>query len=275
MMRLVPVLALAAALLWGAPALAQEHAGPKPALQSWSFAGIFGTYDRNQLQRGFQVFRQVCSSCHSANLLAFRNLSQLGGTEYSEEQVKILAAEYIVVDPADPLSDRPAVSSDVWPNPWPSVADARAANSGIVPPDFSVIAKARSVPMDFPWWMLNYITAYQEGGPDYIYNLLNGYRDEAPEGFTLADGQSYNDYFPDHALAMPPPLSDGAVDYDGEVVPETVDQYARDVSAFLMWVAEPHLVERKAIGFRVLIFLGLFAVLMYLTYKRVWSGVKH
>jgi len=265
----------AAVLVCGTSAFAQEHDAPAPRLQSWSFAGVFGTYDRNQLQRGFQVFSQVCSSCHSADLLAFRNLSEEGGPAYSEEQVKLLAAEYIIVDPQDPLNERPGVAADHWPNPWPSPADARGANNGAIPPDFSVIAKARGLPMAFPWWIFNYFTAYQEGGPDYIYNLLTGYHEEPPEGFELGAGQYYNDYFPGHALSMAPPLFEGAVNYEGEATPQTVDQYARDVSAFLMWVAEPHLVERKALGFRVIIFLAIFALLMYLTYKKVWSGVKH
>lgn len=274
--RIAIVAGLAAAVAAGLPLGAQEHGGgPKPELQSWSFAGPFGKYDTNQLQRGFQVFSQVCANCHGAELLAFRNLSEEGGPHYTEEQIRLLASQYVVVDPNDPLSDRPAVPSDPWPDPFPSLADARAANNGVAPPDFSVIAKARSVPFDFPYWIFNYFTAYQEGGPDYIYNLLLGYHDEAPEGVTLAPGQHYNDFFPGHLLAMPRPLFDGLVDYDGEDFPETTEQYAKDVSAFLMWVADPHLGARKEIGFRVMAFLILFTVLMYLTYRRVWKGVAH
>lgn len=273
-MRRVIAAAALATMTGLSGALAAEE-GPAPRQQSWTFAGLFGTYDENQLQRGFQIFREVCASCHSADLLAFRNLAEPGGPNFTEDQIKLLASQYNVPDEEDPLSERPAVPADHWPNPWPSPADARAANNGVVPPDFSVIAKARSIHMEFPWWIVNYFTAYQEGGADYIYNLLTGYHDEPPEDFVLGEGQYYNDHFPGHALSMAPPLGDGYVDYEGVAVPETVDQYATDVAAFLMWVAEPHLAERKAIGFRVLIFLALFAALMYLTYKKIWSGVQH
>ncbi len=275
-LRATLIAGLAGALLTAQPLAAQEHGGgPKPELQSWSFAGPFGKYDRNQLQRGFQVFGEVCANCHSANLLTFRNLSQPGGPEYSEDQVRQLASTFIVVDPEDPLSDRPAVPADAWPWRFRTATEARDLNNGVVPPDFSVIAKARSVSFDFPYWIFNYFTAYQEGGPDYIYNLMIGYHDTAPEGLSLAPGQSYNDFFPGHLLAMPRTLFDGVVNYDGDDFPETTEQYAKDVSAFLMWVADPHLGERKAIGFRVMAFLILFTVLMYLTYRRVWKGVAH
>lgn len=271
--RFVP--AIAGALLVGGAALAQEHETAKFDQQSWTFAGIFGTYDRNQLQRGFQVFQQVCSNCHSADLLAFRNLAEPGGPEYSEDQVKTLAATFTIADPEAIGGERPAIPADHWPNPWASPADAKAANNGVVPPDFSVIAKARFVPLDFPWWVFNYFTAYQEGGPDYIYNLLNGYHDQPPADFELRPGQYYNDFFPAKSINMPPPLSDGVVDYEGDAVPETAAQYATDVSAFLMWVAEPHLVARKELGFRVLTFLIVLAGLMYFSYRRLWRDVRH
>lgn len=271
--RVIP--AIAGALLAGGAALAQEHATAEFDQQSWTFAGIFGTYDRNQLQRGFQVFREVCANCHSVDLLAFRNLSEPGGPEYTEDQVKTLAANYTIADPEASGGERPAVPADRWPSPWASTADAKAANSGIVPPDFSVIAKARFVPPEFPGWVFNYFTAYQEGGPDYIFNLLLGYHDEAPADFELRPGQFYNEFFPTRAIAMPPPLADGIVDYEGDAMPETTEQYAADVSAFLMWVAEPHLAARKELGFRVLIFLILLAVLMYYTYRRLWRDVPH
>ncbi len=259
------------------------EAGARAERQSWSFAGIFGTYDQNQLQRGFQVFREVCASCHGARLMAFRNLSEPGGPEFSEAQVKALAAEYEVADPLVEGGVRPGVAADRWPSPFATDQDARDANGGALPPDFSVLAKARGVTDPFPTWVFNYFTGYQEGGPDYIHALLNGYHEEvpetAPEGFELAEGKYYNDYFPGHAIGMAPPLADGLLSYtpgeDGVAVPETLEQYSTDVSAFMMWMAEPHLVSRKQTGFVVLLFLALFAGLMYATKRKVWAGIEH
>ena len=262
-----------------APALAQDHSTPHIEKQSWSFAGIFGTYDEQQLQRGYQVFREVCSNCHSARLIAFRNLSEEGGPAFSEEQVKALAAEYEIADATTDSGTRPAVAADRFPKPFATDQDARDANGGAVPPDFSVLAKARGVTDAFPFWIFNYFTGYSEGGPDYIHALLNGYHEEAPAEFELAEGKYYNDYFPGHAIGMAPPLSDGAVTYEvleGQTpVPETVDQYSKDVSAFMMWMAEPHLAGRKQTGFVVLLFLVGFAGLMYLTKRRIWAGIEH
>ena len=262
------------------PAAAQEgHSTPHIEKQSWSFAGIFGTYDEQQLQRGYQVFRVVCSNCHSARLIAFRNLSEEGGPAFSEEQVKALAAEYEIADATTDSGTRPAVAADRFPKPFATDQDARDANGGAVPPDFSVLAKARGVTDAFPFWIFNYFTGYSEGGPDYIHALLNGYHEEAPAEFELAEGKYYNDYFPGHAIGMAPPLSDGAVTYEvleGQTpVPETVDQYSKDVSAFMMWMAEPHLAGRKQTGFVVLLFLIGFAGLMYLTKRRIWAGIEH
>lgn len=267
---------------------AAESETPHIERQNWSFGGIFGTYDENQLQRGFQVFREVCSSCHSARLLAFRNLAEEGGPGFSEGQVKALAAEYEIEDPTAEGGKRPAVPADRWPSPFASDQDARDANGGALPPDFSVLAKARGVHDPFPNWVFNYFTAYQEGGPDYIHALLNGYHEDVPENaphnadgspFQLPEGKHYNDYFPGHAIGMPPPLSDGVVTYtpgeDGVQVPETVEQYSHDVAAFMMWMAEPHLVSRKQTGFAVLLFLVLFAGLMYATKRKLWEGIEH
>ena len=262
-----------------APAMAQDHSTPHIEKQNWSFAGIFGTYDQNQLQRGFQVFREVCSSCHSARLIAFRNLSEAGGPGFSDEQVKALAAEYEVADATAEGGVRKAVPADRWPSPFLTEQDARDANGGSLPPDFSVLAKARGVADPFPFWVFNYFTGYSEGGPDYITALLTGYHDEAPEGFELPEGKYYNDVFPGHAIGMAPPLFDEQIAYvaaEGETeVPLTVEQYARDVSAFMMWVAEPHLSGRKQTGFVVLLFLVLFAGLMYATKRRIWRGIEH
>lgn len=274
------------ALLGATPSFASE--GVQINKESWTFAGLFGTYDRNQLQRGFQVFREVCASCHSAKLLAFRNLSEPGGPEFSAGQVKALAAEYEVADADAEGGKRPGVPADRWPGTGQSDADLKAS-FGIVPPDFSVLAKARGTSQPFPYWILNYIpgTAYAEGGPDYIHALLTGYEEEPPAGlknadgsdFKLPEGKYFNEYFPGHAIGMPPPLSDGAVTYapaeDGSTVPATVDQYSRDVSAFMMWMAEPHLVARKQAGLEVILFLILLSGLLYAVKRRVWAKIEH
>lgn len=240
----------------------------------WTFGGVFGTYDKNQLQRGFQVFQEVCSGCHAARLLAFRNLSEEGGPEFSEGQVKLLAAEYITIDPEHIDGERPAVPADHWPSPFETERDARDSNNGALPPDFSVLAKARGIHQEFPYWAFNYFTAYQEGGPDFIYNLLTSYEEEPPHGVELGDGQYYN-AFKAGGLSMAPPLFDEAVSYEGEGIALTTEQYAEDVAAFMMWVAEPHLDERKAMGFRTMIILILFAGLMFLTKRKLWSKIPH
>jgi ubiquinol-cytochrome c reductase cytochrome c1 subunit len=272
---------LVSILFAAAPAVAQEgsHAAPEIKKEAWSFAGPFGTYDRNQLQRGFQVFKEVCSSCHSARLMAFRNLGEPGGPEFTEGQVKALAAEYEITDASAEGGKRPGIAADRWPSPFANDQEAMDANGGALPPDFSVIAKARGTTQPFPWWILNYFTAYSEGGPDYIHALLTGYEEEPPEGTVdFPEGKYYNHYFPGHAISMAPPLSDGSVTYEeGETgsVPQTLDQYSRDVSAFLMWMAEPHLVARKEAGFQVIAFLLVFAGLMYLVKRKLWSRVEH
>jgi cytochrome c1 len=219
----------------------------------------------------FQVYREVCQVCHGLKLLSFRNLADLG---YSEAQVKAIAAEYKVQDgPNDQgeMFEREGRPADRFPPPWPNENAARARYNG-VPPDFSVLAKARTYERGFPWFILDLFTQYQEQGVDYIQALLVGYKDKPPEGFALPAGGNYNEYFPGHSIAMPPPLTDGRVEYtDGS--PATVDQYSKDVAAFMMWAAEPHLEARKRIGFQVMIFLIIFSVLMYFTKKKVWADV--
>ncbi len=264
--------------LAGTPALAAE-AGGEIHKQSWSFAGVFGTYDTNQLQRGFQVYREVCAGCHGAEQIAFRNLGQRDGPNFSEAQVRALAAEYQIED-EQTGELRPGVPADRWPSPFASEREAREASGGAYPPDFSVLAKARGVTDPFPFWIFNYFTGYQEGGADYIYNLLLSYHDEPPEGVELSPGQYYNAVYPGGAISMAPPLADDLVGYadpeEGQAaVPMTTEQYARDVSAFMMWMAEPELPGRKETGFRVLLFLVLFAGLMYFTKNRLWKGIEH
>lgn len=247
----------------------------KPTEQEWSFAGPFGTYDRAQLQRGLKVYKEVCSACHSMNLVAFRTLEDLG---YSEAQVKAFAAEYTVQDGPNAdgeMFERPGIPSDHFPPPFPNVEAAAAANNGAAPPDFSLIAKARGVERGFPTFVFDIFTQYAENGPDYIHSLLTGYDHEPPAGMQIAEGTHYNPYFiAGKSLAMAKPLSDGQVTYD-DGAPQTVEQYSRDVSAFLMWAAEPHLEDRKKMGFRAMVFLVLFAGLVYLTKRRVWTNVAH
>lgn len=245
--------------------------------QEWSFAGPFGQYDKAQLQRGFKIYKEVCSACHGLSKVAFRNLGEEGALGYSEEQLKTLAAEYTVMDgPNDDgeMFEREAKPSDRFPSPFPNEQAARASNNGAYPPDLSLIAKARAVERGFPWFVIDAFTQYQEQGVDYLYALLTGYH-EAPEGVSVPEGQYYNpNFIAGHSLAMAPPLSEEVVEYtDG--TPMTVDQYARDVSAFLMWAAEPKLEARKQMGFRVMIFLLIFASLLYFTKKKLWRNVDH
>ncbi len=251
---------------------AAEYPIKKPVEQDWSFAGPFGTYDKGQLQRGFKVYREVCAACHSMNLVAFRNLEDLG---YSEAQVRAIAAEYEVEDGPDDSGDmfmRAAKPSDRFPAPFANPQQAAASNNGAVPPDFSLIAKARAVERGFPTFVFDIFTQYAEAGPDYIHALLTGYEEDS-HGHDVPEGTYYNPYFISSAsLAMAPPLSEGMVTYD-DGAPETVDQYARDVSAFLMWAAEPHMEARKSTGFVVMVFLLLFGGLMYLTKRKIWADV--
>ena len=260
------------------PAAQAAEAGPKPPALSWSFAGPFGTFDRAQLQRGFKVYKEVCAACHGANLVRFRNLAQPGGPEFSAGQVAALAATYQVKDgPNDQgeMFERPGRPADAFPSPFPNEQAARAAQGGAYPPDFSVLAKARTYTRGFPTFIFDIFTQYQEQGPDYIHALLTGYDQEPPAGMEIAEGTYYNPYFiAGKSLAMAKPLSDGQVTYeDGS--PETVDQYARDVSAFLMWAAEPHLEDRKKTGFRVIVFMLLFAAMVYLTKRKIWADTAH
>ena len=273
---------IAFAAFFALPAVAQEGQPAefpilKPELQSWSFAGPFGRFDPAQLQRGYQVYKEVCSACHSMKYLAFRNLSDEGGTQLTPDEVTALAASFQVTDGPNADGDmfqRPGKPADHFPSPFANPEAGAAANGGAAPPDLSLIAKARGVPRGVLWATVDFFTQYQEGGPDYVHALLTGFRDP-PAGVTVPEGTYYNPYFlAAPSLKMPPPLSADQVTYaDG--TPQSVDQYARDVSAFLMWAAEPHLVERKRMGFEVTIFLLVFAGLMYLTKKRVWEKVAH
>lgn len=250
----------------------------RPNRYEWSFAGIFGRYDKAQLRRGFKVYKEVCSTCHSIKMLAFRNLSQPGGPELSAEEVVKLAASYKIKDgpnDAGEYFDRPGRPSDRFPPPFANEQAARSALAGNYPPDFSVLAKARGYSRGFPTFLFDALPgfAYQEHGVDYIASLMAGYRDPPPD-VKLPDGQYYDPYMPGRRLGMPPPLADGAVTYD-DGAPATVDQYSKDVAAFMMWVAEPNLNSRKRIGLGVLAFLIVFAGLLYFTKKAIWRDVAH
>ena len=269
----------------------------------WHFNGPFGTFDKDAVQRGFQVYRTVCASCHSLDLISFRNLGQKGGPFHLDACpagvpstvdcsnpndnpiVKAVAAEYQITDGPDDSGDdfeRPGLPSDRFPGPYANDQVARLANNGAVPPDLSLITKAR------------------HHGPDYVYSLLTGYED-APETVTIAAGQYYNPYFPgdmaqnlkpeyidDHGhvvegvkvpyggvLAMAPPLSDGIIDYADDATPETVEQYSKDVVEFLTWAAEPKMEARKKLGVMTVIYLLILSGILYWSYREIWSRVEH
>ncbi|MFM7084758.1 MAG: cytochrome c1 [Hyphomicrobium sp.] len=305
-------------------------AGSAPYIerQQWTFEGVKGQFDKAQLQRGFQVYKEVCSACHGLKRVFWRNLVEKGGPEFPEEAVKALAAEWpnqITDGPNDAgeMFERPALLSDPILGPYKNEKAARAAQNGAYPPDLSLMARARNpeyhgTVFGHPTHMVgDIISAYQEGGPDYIYGLLTGYkdiptyaRDEKgqlhPVGIdgaggknletclsiingedgnpdtcvTLSDGMNYNAAYPGGQIAMPPMLSDGAIQYikgtDGKpIVPETIDQYSRDIASFLAWAADPHLNVRKQIGWQALLFIIITTVLLFIGKKRIWSRAEH
>jgi ubiquinol-cytochrome c reductase cytochrome b/c1 subunit len=254
--------------------------GEKPPEVNWTFDGPFGTFDRAQLQRGYKVYREVCSACHGMSLVRFRNLAQPGGPEFTEAQVRNLAAEFKVMDgPNDQgeMFERPGRAADAFPKPFPNEQAARAANNGAYPHDLSVMAKARNYERGFPLFLFDILTQYQEGGPDYLKAFLTGYEDPpADKASALQPGQNWNRYMAGNIVSMPNVLQDGIVTYpkgpDGQPsVPETPAQYAQDVVAFMMWAAEPHMEQRKRVGLQVLVFLSIFAGLLYFTKKRIWA----
>lgn len=226
----------------------------EPKQLVWPFSGMTGHVDVQAAQRGFQVYKQVCSACHSMNLVTYRNLSALG---FSEAEIKAVAAEKPIPDLDDngQVIQRPAKPSDHFPPPYPNEAASRAANRGAYPPDLSLIVKAR------------------HHGPDYVYSLLTGFS-TPPASKAAVEGKSYNPYFPGHWISMPPPLNEGVLSYqDG--TPATVDQMARDVVVFLQWAAEPEMQQRHEMGIKVLIFLLILTVFCYAAKKRVWRKIGH
>jgi ubiquinol-cytochrome c reductase cytochrome c1 subunit len=256
-----------------APASAAEAQRPAKDI-SYTFEGPFGTFSRGQLQRGYKVYKEVCASCHSMRLLTFRNLADPGGPEFTEDQVKALAATFQVQDGPDEsgeMFNRPALPSDRFPSPFANEQAARAANGGALPPDLSLMTKARE-----GWTGTFRQLANGIGGPEYVYSVLTGYEPEPPElAAEKPPGKYYNPYFANgHWISMPPPLSDGQVTFD-DGASNTVENMARDVSAFLAWTAEPKLEQRKALGFQVMIFLVVFSALVYLAKQKIWSGIDH
>jgi cytochrome c1 len=240
------------------PVLA-SGAAKHPEPVGFSFDGPFGTFDRNQLKRGFQVYKEVCSACHSLKLVAFRNLKDPGGPEFTEAEAKALAAAVQVpaLDENGEPTTRAATLADHFPSPFANELAAKAANNGAAPPDLSLMAKAR------------------EGGANYIHAIIKGYTEEPDPHVVVPDGAYYNPYMAGGIIAMPQPISDDQVDYAEEGVPQTVDQYGKDVAAFLMWAAEPKLEARHRLGMGVIIFLGLLSMLLFLSYRRVWRNVDH
>ena len=223
----------------------------------WSFKGYFGKFDRATLQRGYQVYNEVCASCHSMKYLSYRNLAEKGGPEFSKEEAKAIAANFEVTDgPNDDgeMFTRPAKLSDKFVNPYQNDKEAAASNGGAYPPDMSVLVKAR------------------KGGADYIYSVLMGYEDP-PSGVILDDGVYYNKYMPGNKIKMSQPLMAGAVEYiDGTDASE--EQMSKDVVAFLAWAAEPHLEARHKMGFRAIIYLLIITALVYFSMKKLWSRIE-
>lgn len=272
MTKALTAVALGAAILVGATTAQASESGPKAPSRDWSFNGIFGTYDRAALQRGFQVFRNVCANCHSLDLIAFRNLTALG---YDEEQVKTIAAAYEVQDGPNNDGDmftRPATPADHWPAPFANAKAAAAVNDGAAPPDLSLITKARGSGGDSAIRVSMLQPSGFPLGADYIYGLLTGYEEEAPADFALPEGKHYNHYFPGHAISMAPPLSEGAVDYE-DGTNATLDQMASDVTTFLTWASEPELEARKNMGIKVMLFLIVFTAMLYALKRKIWSDV--
>jgi len=223
----------------------------------WSFKGLFGKFDRGSLQRGYQVYSEVCAGCHSMKYLSYRNLSEKGGPEFSVEQVKAIASSFEVTDGPNEDGDmfvRPAKLSDKFVMPYKNEKAAQAANGGAYPPDMSVLAKARS------------------GGADYLYSVLLGY-EAPPSGTTLDEGVYYNKYMYGNNIRMAKPLDDGLVEYsDGTTASE--EQMAKDVVTFLMWAAEPHLESRHKMGFKAIVYLIILTILVYFSMKKIWSRVE-
>ena len=247
------ILCAVAALLIGTGATFASEA-PKPPSHGWSFGGLFGSFDRAALKRGYQVWAEVCQSCHSLRLVAFRNLQDIG---FGPDEVREIAAEFEVEAGPNDEGDmfmRPALPHDRFQPPFANDQAARYANDGALPPDLSVITKAR------------------KRGADYLYALLVGYREEPPAGVELAEGMYFNEFFPGHQIAMPPPLMEESVEYEVGTK-ATVEQMAEDVTTFLAWASEPEMETRKTMGIWVILFLVVFTAMLYALKRRIWSDL--
>jgi ubiquinol-cytochrome c reductase cytochrome c1 subunit len=265
MQRFLAALSLGIVALTGAAQAQNSTAALPPKSVAFSYEGPFGTYDRAALQRGFQIYKEVCSACHSLNRIAFHNLDEPGGPGFTEAQAKAIAAGYKI--PAEPndkgdLFDssgnrltRAGTLADHFPPPFPNEQAARTANNGALPPDLSLIIKARA------------------GGPNYVYSILTGFHQQQPSWFKVLPNKYYNPYFAGWNISMPPPLTKGSVTFsDG--TPSTIEQEAHDIVTFLSWASEPRMEERKRIGLDVMAFLVVFAGLLYLSYRQIWHD-KH
>ncbi|MCU0894730.1 MAG: cytochrome c1 [Rhodospirillales bacterium] len=254
MKRTLASLAVSIGLAFAAIDAGEAAEATAPPELDWSFNGMFGTFDRASAQRGLEVYKQVCASCHGMDLLAYRSLTGIG---LSAEQIEALAESHEVqtccTEEGEPFT-RPGKPADRFVSPYPNEQAARFANNGALPPDLTLINKARV------------------GGADYVHAVLVGYEDPPPEGVSLMPGMYYNEYFPGHQIGMPPPLSDGVVTYsDGTEA--TVDQQARDVTTFLAWAAEPETEERRAMGVKVLLFLIVLTAFLYALKRKIWADV--
>ena len=248
------IIAILSTLIFIKPLFSAETI--EPIKVNWSFKELTGKFDRASLQRGFQVYKEVCSSCHSMQYLSYRNLGEPGGPEFTLEEVKAIAASVEIEDGPDSQGEmftRPGKPSDKFKSPYPNVEASTVANGGAYPPDMSVLVKARL------------------GGADYMYSVLMGY-EEPPAGMKLDDGVYYNKYMIGQKIKMASPLLEGIVEYsDGTEA--TVDQMAKDVTTFLAWAAEPELEVRHKLGIKVIIYLLLLTILVYLSMKKIWSRI--
>jgi ubiquinol-cytochrome c reductase cytochrome c1 subunit len=264
-------LAIAGLVLAGVSGVAHAEGQWDAKHIGYSFEGPFGKFDRQQLQRGYKVYKEVCSACHSMSLVSFRNLSEAG--IFTDEEVKALAATFTYKadpDESGEVKERPGLSSDHFKPPYENEQAARASNGGAYPPDMSLLARSR------PGWFGTFNQLWNGiGGPQYIYSVVTGYSEPLTEELKKEqpEGKYYNPYFGNgHWIGMPAPLADGAVTFD-DGAKNDIDSTARDVSAFLAWAADPHMEERKRLGFMVMLYLAVFAGLLYLVKKKVWADV--
>lgn len=243
-----------------------EESGYETKSHDWPHAGPFGKFDRAALQRGLQVYKEVCSTCHSLDMVAFRELTALG---YTKAEVKAFAADYEFPDGVDEDGEektRKGKPRDYFPSPFGSEQEARESNNGVLPPDFSLLGKSREhLSLFMPW-----TSVY---GEDYIVGILTTYHEEAPEGVELAEGMNFNETFPGNQIAMAAPLFDDLVEYaDG--TPATTEQMAKDVATFMYWAAEPKMEARKEMGLKVVIFMTILTIMLYFVNKSVWKNIK-